>query len=181
MRYRRSTAAGASYFFTLVTYRRQPLLGEAGAVGIFERALRSVQSRRPFTLEAQVVMPDHLHAIWTLPDGDCDYATRWRLIKEAFTRAYGETHRLPARDMTRRARGEQAVWQRRYWEHLIRDERDFSAHLDHIHYNPARHGFVAAPRDWSHSTFSDWVLLGTYEANWGSDEMPKLPDWAGRE
>ena len=115
MRYRRTTVAGATYFFTLVTYRRQSLFGEGDAVDMFEIALQSVQSRRAFTLEAQVILPDHLHAIWTLPDDDFDYATRCRLIKEAFTRAYAQRHRLPARDAKRRARGEQTVWQRRYW------------------------------------------------------------------
>jgi REP element-mobilizing transposase RayT len=107
MRYRRARVAGATYFFTLVTYRRQSLFGEADAVDMFNRASQSVRSRRAFTLEAQVILPDHLHAIWTLPDDDFDYATRWRLIKEAFTRAYAQRHRLPARDAKRRARGEQ--------------------------------------------------------------------------
>jgi putative transposase len=176
MRYRRTDVAGASYFFTLVTYRRQPLFGRSDAVEMFERAVRSVQSRWPFTLEAQVVLPDHLHSIWTLPESDADYSTRWRLIKEAFTREYAIAHRVLAPDARRAMRGEKAVWQRRFWEHLIRDERDFSAHLDYIHINPVKHGLVSAPHDWPHSTFLQWVSRGAYEASWGSDEMPKLPD-----
>jgi putative transposase len=116
MRYRRIRVGGASYFFTLVTYRRQSLFGDADVVDLFESARQSVQSRRAFTLEAQVILPDHLHAIWTLPDDDFDYATRWRLIKEAFTRAFAQSHRLLERGPRRRARGEQTVWQRRYWE-----------------------------------------------------------------
>jgi len=181
MRYRRSDVPGASYFFTVVTYGRQPLLARAEAVAIFESARRSVQQRRPFVLEAQVVLPDHLHALWTLPDNDSDYPTRWRLIKEAFTRGYAGSNRVQEPDPRRRARGERAVWQRRYWEHLIRDDRDFSAHVEYIHYNPVRHGLVKAPADWPHSTFLDWVARGNYERTWGSDDMPKLPRAIGRE
>ena len=181
MRYRRITLAGASYFFTVVTYRRQPLFAESQAVRILQAAIERVRQRRPFVLEAQVVLPDRLHALWTLPDVDCDYATRWRLIKEAFTREYALDHRLPSRDAGRRARGEQTVWQRRYWEHLIRNDRDFSAHVEYIHFNPVRHGLVSAPRDWPHSTFLDWVARGSYDPTWGSQQPPALPDWAGRE
>jgi putative transposase len=181
MRYRRSDVLGASYFFTVVTYGQQPLLARAEAVATFERALQTVQQRRSFVLEAQVVLPDHLHALWTLPDNDSDYPTRWRLIKEAFTREYVTTNRVQEPDSRRRARGERAVWQRRYWEHLIRDDHDFSAHVEYIHYNPVRHGLVKAPADWPHSTFLDWVARGNYERTWGSDEMPKLPRLVGRE
>ena len=154
MRYRRLTVAGASYFFTVVTYRRQPFFAEIEAVEMLQAAVERVRQRRPFIVEAQVIMPDHLHALWTLPDGDCNYATRWRLIKEAFTREYALRYRLPARDAGRRARGEQAVWQRRYWEHLIRDDRDFSAHVEYIHFNPVRKGLAAKPEEWRWSSFA---------------------------
>jgi putative transposase len=140
-----------------------------------------VRGKRPFEIEAQVIMPDHIHAIRALPDNDCDYPTRWRLIKEAFTRTYGSTQSLPARDAGRSARGERAVWQRRYWEHLIRDDADFSAHVEYIHFNPLKHGFVSAPRDWPHSTFSEWVARGLYDTSWGSQGPIELPARAGRE
>jgi len=181
MRYRRVSMAGASYFFTVVTYRRHHLFGKAQAVGILERAIQRVQERRPFVIEAQVILPDHIHSMWTLPDDDVDYPTRWRLIKEAFTREYVPNHHVSSRDASRRARGERTVWQRRYWEHLIRNDRDFSAHLEYIHFNPVRHGLVSAPRDWPHSTFLNWVAKGAYESTWGSQEAPVLPNWAGRE
>jgi putative transposase len=181
MRYRRMDVASATYFFTLVTYRRQPLLADAGAIALFESVVKSVQGKRPFAVEAQVVLPDHLHAMWTLPDGDADYSTRWRLIKEGFTREYARRHSLPRPDPARKARGERTVWQRRFWEHLIRDDRDFSAHLEYIHFNPVKHGLASAPRDWPFSSFSQWVARGAYDEDWGSNEMPKLPDWAGRE
>jgi putative transposase len=181
MRYRRVTVAGASYFFTVVTYRRQPLFAEPQAVELLRAAIQRVQERRPFVLEAQVILPDHLHALWTLPEDDFDFATRWRLIKEAFTRAYAPGHRLPSRDAGRAARGERTVWQRRYWDHLVRSDRDFSAHVEYIHFNPVRHGLVSAPRDWPHSTFLAWVARGSYDLTWGSQQPPALPDWAGRE
>jgi len=181
MRYRRTTVPGASYFFTVVTHGRKPLLRAAQAVHLLQTAIRRVQEKRPFVVEAQVVMPDHLHSIWSLPDGDFDYATRWRLIKEGFTRAFGANGPLPARDTRRQGRGEQAVWQRRYWEHLIRDDRDFAAHVEYIHFNPVKHGFVSAPCDWPHSTFADWVARGLYDIEWGSQGPLKLPAWAGHE
>jgi putative transposase len=181
MRYRRSDAAGASYFFTVLTIRRQPIFTEARVVEMLERAVERVQKRRPFVIEAQVVLPDHLHSLWTLPKDDSDYPTRWRLIKETFTREYVPAYGLMWHDDRRRARGEQTVWQRRYWEHLIRSDRDFSAHLEYIHLNPVRHGFVPAPRDWPYSTFLEWVANGSYDLTWGSSGPVPLPDWAGRE
>src|SRR5262245_10785450 len=98
MRYRRTSVGGASYFFTVVTHGRRPLFAEAGAIQLLHAAIDRVREKRPFMLEAQVILPDHVHAIWTLPDEDCDYPTRWRQIKEAFTRGYGEGRQLPARD-----------------------------------------------------------------------------------
>ena len=181
MRYRRLRIAGASYFFTVVTYKRRPLFSEAAAVKLLQAAVEGVRAKRPFELEAQVVMPDHLHAIWALPDDDIDYPTRWRLIKEAFTRTYIATHSPPPRDAGRQHRGEQAVWQGRYWEHLIRDDEDFSAHVEYIHLNPVKHGFASAPSDWPHSTFGDWVAQGLYDVAWGSQGPIELPKWAGRE
>ena len=180
MRYRRVLIGGATYFFTVVTHERHPLFSDPMAVQLLADAISKVRERHPFEVEAQIVLPDHLHALWTLPDGDAKYATRWRLIKETFTRAFCQSNILPGRTETARARGEQPVWQRRFWEHLIRDERDFAAHLDYIHRNPVQHGLVSAPRDWPHSTFSQWVERGVYDPTWGSGEMPELPQWAKR-
>jgi putative transposase len=140
-----------------------------------------VQAARPFTLEAEVILPDHVHLLCSLPEGDADYPTRLRLIKTSFTRSLLAGRGGTERTRGRLAKGEQAVWQRRYWEHTIRDERDFQAHLDYIHINPVKHGLVAAARDWPYSTFLAWVERGVYDPWWGSDEMPPLPEWAGRE
>lgn len=178
--YKRFKIEGACYFFTVVTHERNKLFASAEAVAMLEAAIAEVQRRHPFDLEAQVVLPDHLHSLWQLPDGDADYSMRWRLIKDRFTRAWVRLHGSTAPTASRIAKGEQAVWQRRYWEHMIRDERDFDEHLDYIHYNPVHHGIVAAPRNWPHSTFGKWVERGVYEQYWGADEMPPLPDWAKR-
>jgi putative transposase len=181
MRYRRVNIPGACYFFTLVTEHRRPLLREPRAVALFLGAVEKVRSRHPFQVNAYVLLPDHLHALWTLPEGDANFSTRWRLIKEGFTRGYLKTHEHPQRSESRRAKGEQGIWQRRFWEHAIRDDADFAAHLDYIHINPVKHGLVTAARDWPYSTFPDWVACGGYDEWWGSDEMPPLPEWVGHE
>jgi putative transposase len=182
MRYRRVFIPGASYFFTLVVHERAPIFSDPVIIDLYRRATYKIHRAWPFTLEAEVILPDHVHLLFTLPDDDYDYPTRVRLIKAAFTRSYLSWRQPPGeRSRSRAARGEQAVWQRRYWEHIIRNERDFQAHLDYIHINPVKHGLVAAARDWPHSTFLAWVERGVYDPTWGSDEMPPLPEWAGRE
>jgi putative transposase len=181
MRYRRVFVPGATYFFTLVTHERAPLFSDAAAINLYQRAVRKVQAARPFTLDAEVILPDHIHLLLTLPDGDADYPTRLRLIKTAFTRAMLSGQASAALSVSRAVKGERAFWQRRYWEHTIRDERDFRAHLDYIHINPVKHGLVSAATDWPHSTFLTWVERGAYEPWWGADEMPPLLEWAGRE
>lgn len=113
MRYRRVHFAGATYFFTLVTERRRPLFREAATVALFLGALQRVRSRHPFEVDAYVVLPDHLHVLWTLPEGDANFSTRWRLVNEAFTRSYVKTHGAPGRSESRRSKGEQGIWQRR--------------------------------------------------------------------
>ena len=103
---------------------------------------------------------------------------RWRLIKEAFTKAYLKQYPPPPANASRRKKGEPALWQRRFWEHLIKDDRDFAGHVDDIHLNPVKHGLVAAPKAWPHSSFAEWVARDVYEPTWGSGEMPELPVWA---
>lgn len=182
MRYRRVFIPGASYFFTLVTHERWPIFGDVAAVDLYRGAVRKVRAAHPFILDAEVILPDHIHLLCTLPDGDADYPMRVRLIKAAFTRALLAHRRgRSERSRSRAAKGEQAVWQRRYWEHTIRDEHDFQMHLDYIHINPVKHGLAAAARDWPHSTFPSWVERGVYDPCWGSDEMPPLPDWTASE
>lgn len=185
MRYRRAKIAGASYFFTVVTHGRLPIFNDAETVALFENALSRIKIRHPFDIDAFdidafVILPDHIHIIWTLPEGDADFSLRWRLVKEAFTKRFVRAHQPIERNASRHSKGEQGVWQRRFWEHVIRDDADFAAHLDYIHYNPVRHGLVTAARDWPHSSFSDWIARGVYEPHWVSNDMPPLPDWAVR-
>ena len=161
--YRRNFLAGGSFFFTVnLADRRLRLLTEH--VHLLRQAFRDVRRRHPFALEAVVVLPDHLHAIWTLPEGDDDFAVRWRLIKSTFSRGVGIGERISPSRAERKERG---IWQRRYWEHTLRDERDFTRHADYIHFNPVKHGHVRRVLDWPHSSFHRMVRLGIYPADWG--------------
>ena len=170
MRYRRAFVAGGSFFFTLVTKKRRPLFASAEAVDVLREAFRAVRSTRPFSLDAIVVLPDHLHCLWTLPPGDADFSTRWRLIKTWFTKHCDPLLRpTPASAQTRRQ--EQALWQHRYWEHMLRDAADFERHVEYIHYNPVKHGYVISPLEWQHSSFRRYVEAGIYEADWGQGQM----------
>ena len=178
MRYRRLALPGSTVFLTLVVEGRKPIFRDPELIALLDGAIESVRERHPFEREAHVYLPDHLHVMWTLPDNDADYAKRVRLIKEAFTRAFIFRHPPPERSESRQTRSEQAIWQRRYWEHTIRDERDFFAHLDYIHLNPVRHGLISAPNEWVFSSFNSWVDREVYEPRWGSDAMPELPEWA---
>ena len=166
MRYRRLKIEGGTYFFTVVTHNRLPIFRDAPAVHLLETVIADVKTRHPFEIDAQVVLPDHLHALWTMPEGDADYSRRWRLIKEAFTRRF---RKLPLADAG------SAVWQSRFWEHLIRDDSDFWNHLDYIHANPVHHGLVSAPSAWPHSTFASWVDRRVYESDWGVGQLQELP------
>lgn len=157
MRYRRAFIPGGSFFFTVVSERRRPLLASVEEVAVLRSAIRTVRSTRPFEVDAMVVLPDHLHCIWTLPPGDADFATRWRLVK---------TWRISP-DPARTAKREQALWQHRYREHALRDENDFAQHVDYIHYNPAKHGLVSAPKSWPYSSFHRYVEAGIYPADGG--------------
>ena len=180
MQYRRAKVAGDSYIFTVVTHERHPIFRTAETVALFQTGLNLIKERHPFEIDAFVILPDHIHAIWTLPEGDADFSMRWRLVKEAFTKPFERQHQVSVPSASRRAKGEQAIWQRRFWEHVDRDDADYAAHVNYIHYNSVRHGLVSAARDWPHSSFFGWVERGIYEPYWGSDKMPPLPEWAVR-
>ena len=163
--YRRNFISGGSYFFTVnLADRRLHLLIEH--IDLLRAAFRYAQARHPFEIAATVVLPDHLHAIWTLPEGDADFALRWRLIKGAFSRALPGDERISA---SRASKAERGIWQRRYWEHTLRDENDFERHFDYIHFNPVKHGHVGRVLDWPFSTFHRMVQLGVYPEDWAGD------------
>ena len=135
-------------------------------IDLLRNSFRGTRARHPFSIEAIVVLPDHLHAIWTLPEGDADFAVRWRLIKSSFSRGLPAGERVSA---SRAAKGERGIWQRRYWEQTLRDEHDFARHMDYIHFNPAKHGHVTRVRGWPYSSFHRMVKLGVYPNDWGGD------------
>jgi len=167
MRYQRSRAKGASFFFTVVTYRRKKILCHDTNITLIKEAVKHVMGRHPFTVDAIVVMPDHIHCIWTLPENDSDFSTRWRMIKGRFTRRCDGVYRSSI-TASRARKAEQAIWQRRFWEHQIRDEGDFRRHVDYIHYNPVKHGVADSPGEWPHSSFHRYVKEGVYERDWGA-------------
>jgi putative transposase len=167
--YRRNFVAGGSFFFTVnLADRRLSLLTEH--VDELRAAFRETRQRHPFTTDAIVVLPDHLHVVWTLPEADANFATRWRLIKSTFSRS------IPAGESisnSRLIKGERGIWQRRFWEHTIRDEDDFARHVDYIHINPVKHGLVTRVQDWPYSSFHRMVKLGVCPEDWAGDVSPK--------
>jgi putative transposase len=163
--YRRNFIAGGSFFFTAnLADRRLALLTQH--IDELRSAFRQTRRRHPFTIDAVAVLPDHLHTVWTLPEADANFATRWRLIKSAFSRSLAAGERISD---SRAAKGERGIWQRRYWEHTISDENDFARHIDYIHINPVKHGLVPRVRDWPHSSFHRMVKLGIYPEDWAGD------------
>lgn len=151
--YRRNFVAGGTYFFTLITSRRRPLFRQDSTRKLLKKTMLDCFERRPVQVVAMVLMPEHLHTLWTLPPGDSDYSTRWRIIKNNFTTKWRAA-------INHRAKQESAVWQPRFWEHTIRDEADLEAHFDYIHFNPVKHGEVDSVHKWPWSTFHRWVESG---------------------
>ncbi len=174
MEYRRVLIPGGTYFFTLVTYQRRLILSSPETVERLRAAFRNITATRPFTIVASVILPDHMHFIWTLPPGDNDYPTRWRLIKSHFTR--NSPLRRASENASRERKAELDVWQRRYWEHMIRDENDLARHIEYIHYNPVKHGLAKSPAEWPHSSFSKYVKEGIYSEDWGRN----IDVWGGK-
>ncbi len=168
VRYRRNFIAGGSFFFTVTLRdRRAALLVEH--IELLRAAFAATKAKRPFQIEAMVVLPDHLHAIWVLPEGDVDYSGRWRAIKSGFVRGLARTG-VP---VARNAKGEADIWQRRYWEHTLRDEADFTAHCDYIHYNSVKHGLVSHPAEWPHSSIHRFIERGIYPPDWAVAAIPE--------
>ena len=168
MKYRRAFIPGGSFFFTVVTEKRRPLLASPESVEVLRSAFRAVRSTRPFEIDAMVVLPDHVHCIWTLPPDDADFATRWRLIKTWFTK-HCEPDLRAEPNRARLAKREQTIWQHRYWEHMLRDEQDFARHVEYIHFNPVKHGLVSTAMEWPYSSFRKYVEAGVYPADWGGN------------
>ena len=155
--YRRADTAGATYFFTVVTYRRQAILCD-------ERVRQALR-------DAWVLLPDHVHCLWTLPPGDADFSMRWSMIKRQVSVTCSSLYKHPEWiNPSKRKHRESTFWQRRYWEHRIRGESDLRRHVDYIHYNPVKHGLCQRAVEWPHSTFHRYVAQGAYSADWGGVE-----------
>jgi putative transposase len=175
--YRRAFQPGGTFFFTLVTYRRARFLCSELARDLLRDAIQAVRRKRPFIIDAMVLLPDHLHALWTLPYGDFDFSTRFAVLKKHFTDHWlagggWEGTTSSSRQQNRR----RGVWQRRFWEHTIRDQTDFINHLHYIHYNPVKHGHATCPHAWPYSTFQRHVRQNTYPADWCcSCASPAIP------
>lgn len=163
--YTRARIAGGSYFFTVnlaVRGGKDLLVRHIAELRV---AFRQTRRNHPFTIDAIVVLPDHLHCVWHLPPDDDDFPTRWRLIKAQFSRRLDVGERI---SQSRQRKGERGIWQRRYWEHLIRDEGDYQRHVDYIHFNPVKHGYVQSVKEWPYSSFHRWVKRGIYPADWAA-------------
>jgi putative transposase len=162
--YIRRRVPGGCYFFTVNLHDRTTRLLTEN-IDLLRDVVQTVHRDLPFHIDAAVVLPEHLHMIWTMPIGDANYADRWRRIKASFSRRIeaGES-----RSRSRRRRGERGIWQRRFWEHTIADDEDFERHVDYTHYNPVKHGLVSKPIDWPHSTIHRYVRDGVLDADWGT-------------
>ena len=169
--YRRAWLPGGTWFFTVNLAERRGNRLFVERIDLLRSAFRGVWLRRPFRVEAIVILPDHLHCIWTLPPGDTDFSSRWNSIKGQFSRGIGKGKRI---SQSRCKRGERGIWQRRYWEHLIRDDEDFNRHVDYVHWNPVKHAWATRVADWPHSSFHDYVRCGLYPRNWGGKDIANI-------
>ncbi len=180
--YRRHYQWGGIYFFTVVTYERIPIFQDVAAVDLLRECFKSVMSEHPFIIDAIVVMPDHIHCIWSLHESDYDFSKRWKKIKSRFTRRYtaglGNMSLCPTHSRVKK--GEKGVWQRRFWEHTIRDDQDYQAHCDYIHYNPVKHGLVKRPGEWQHSSVHRFVEKGLCAKDWAAEPLV-FPEGMGGE
>ena len=167
--YSRLFVKGGTYFFTLVTHNRQQFLCEESSITRLKAAFHYAKNKYPFQIIALVILPDHLHCVWKLPENDDNFSIRWSMIKRYFSIGF---------EASINYRREKEIWQRRFWEHLVRDDRDLNRCLDYIHYNPVKHGYVKTPYDWKYSTFRHHVSRGYYDSKWGCGEKPKdMKEW----
>jgi putative transposase len=162
--YRRARVNASSFFFTVVLADRSSTL-LVDEIDRLRNVYRTVRERRAFDTVAICILPDHIHAIWAMPEGDTDFSVRWNLVKGGFSRGLEQRPRSPSKIVKR----EKGIWQRRYWEHAIRDEADLERHIDYIHFNPVKHGHVTRVSDWQHSSFHRYVERGLLTKDWGGD------------
>ncbi|NEO86620.1 MAG: transposase [Spirulina sp. SIO3F2] len=180
--YRRARIPGSTIFITCITHQRQPLFHNPHNIQLLRRALAQTQQEKPFTVTAAVILPEHLHFLWQLPDQDCNYSARVGRMKVLFTRALcGNT--APPEDLSesRKKHRERDVWQRRFWERSLCDQQEVNHYLDYIHYNPVKHGLVTCPHLWQYSSFSRYVAQGVYSKYWACQcrgNIARVPDFS---
>jgi len=163
MQYRRSQVEGGTYFFTVNLAERDSSL-LVDYIELLRTVVGRVKERHPFIIDAMVILPEHMHAVWTLPPGEANYSKLWMLIKAGFSRNIPQGE---YRNKSRLSKGERGIWQRRYWEHLIQDEEDFERHVDYIHFNPVKHGYVTYAADWPYSSIHRYIKAGLVAPDWG--------------
>lgn len=168
--YIRAKIAGSYYFFTVVTYQRRPILCDDEVRTALRFAIKQTQKQYPFEMIAVVLLPDHLHCIWQLPENDSNFSIRWAMIKRLVSKNIPQYHLTQTELSPSQIKNfEKGIWQRRFYEHHIRNEQDLNNHLNYIHYNPVKHGLVSRPKDWQFSTFYKYVQMGFYDEDWGND------------
>ncbi len=166
MRYRRVLIPGASYFFTVnLLNRKSSLLTDN--INQLRHAFSVARSYHPFTIDGIVILPDHLHMVMSLPKEDDKYSLRWNIIKGIFSKQIEPEEAVAASRKTKRERG---IWQRRFWEHLIQDEWDYEHHINYIHYNPVKHGYVTTPIEWKYSSIHRFIQADLLPKNWGCND-----------
>jgi putative transposase len=163
--YRRNYVSGGSYFFTVNLLERDKSL-LVDHIDVLRTAVSTTRHKKPFEIDAWVILPDHMHCIWTLPKNDSDYSGRWREIKKSFSKSLPKDE---YRKESRIIRNERGIWQHRFWEHTLRDVLDFQRHMDYIHYNPVKHGLVETVKEWPHSTFHHLVKQDVYPLDWAGE------------
>lgn len=180
--YRRLYLQGSTIFLTIVTYNRQPIFANPDHISLLRQAIAKVKSERPFSIEGAVILPDHLHFLWTLPPNDHNYSYRVSRLKVLFTKSFrGKKYQAENISNSRLKHRESDVWQRRFWEHTIKNENEFENFLNYIHYNPVKHGLVSCPHFWKYSSFQTSVNKGIYEDDWACichQKKPKIPDFS---
>ena len=164
--YRRALIPGGIWFFTVNLLERKNNDLLIREIDLLRETVRAVRKRHPFKIDAWVVLPEHMHAVWTLPQGDADFSRRWRLIKSAFSRALPKNE---YRSIVRKSAGERGIWQRHFCEHFIRDDEDYARHVDYVHVNPVKHGLARHVGDWPYSSFHCYVDKGVYPVDWCGD------------
>jgi putative transposase len=174
--YRRQNIEGALYFFTVVTYKRRSFLTDDSARKTLKEVFKQVRADRPFDIPALCLLPNHLHCIWQMPSGDCDYSTRWSIIKRTFAKGYiAAGGKELAQSVSRQKKRELGIWQRRFWEHRIRDQEDYWNHVHYIHYNSVKHGYVERIKDWPYSTYHRFCKQGVYDTfDWNLFQTDEL-------